>query len=275
MRTTNKTVFIGSTLLILLIVFFSLMRTSQKNDVMERTVIQDTKDANAFVDYDYTEIAPDVIRRKIRTAPKSVAIIDVRPATQFAREHIVGSLNFPIDTLISGNVTPNYNVDMVVVAFDALNADLISQAIKILEKQNDYVVALSGGIEAWRNAGGTMISAGDPQSIIDAAKIHYISQDNLTTIIAAKDAGTDYQHVILDVRPRSQFNRGHIPYAINIPLADLERRRDTLPATKTIIVYGATTIDSFRGGVRLYDLNLITARTLNSGYIDWVRNDHQ
>ena len=275
MHTTNKTVLTGSILLILIVALLSLMRTSQKSAVIEYTISQNIQDPDAFIEYDYTEIAPDVIRRKMRTAPKSVAIIDVRPVTQFAHEHIVGSLSFPVDTLISGNVAPNYNVDMVVVAFDALSADLISQAIKVLEKQNAYVVALSGGIQVWRDAGGAMISAGDPNSIVDVAKINAISQDDLADIIAAKESSTDRRHVILDVRPRAQFNRGHIPYAINIPLADLERNNRSLPATKTLIVYGTTAIDSFRGGVQLYDLNFITARTLDGGYIDWVRNDHQ
>ncbi len=275
MRITNKTIIIGSIFLILVVTFISLMRTSQKNDLVQYMISQTAQDANDPINYDYTEIAADVIRRKMRTKPKSVVIIDIRPSTQFTHEHIVNSLSFPIDKLIDGNIAPNYNADMVVVAFDTLNANLISQAVKILEKQNAYVVALSGGIQAWRNSGGAMISAGDPHSIVDVAKIHPLSQDDLLAIIAAKRAGTDYKYVILDIRPRAQFDHGHIPYAINLPLTDLEHNAHVLPATKTIIVYGATAIDSFRGGVQLYDLNFTTAKTLDGGYIDWVRNNHE
>ncbi len=273
MYISNKTIFTAGTFLILIIVLLSLMRTAQKSADTDYAALTSDLDPEAYIDYDYTEVTTDVIRRKIRNKPDSVKLVDVRPANEFARQHIVGSVNIPLDDLIKGNVAPRYNVDMVVVVFDELNAGLISQAIKIFEKQNDYVVALSGGISTWNAVNPPLLSAGDPQSVVDAAKISYVTPEELDDIIAAKQAGTNRRDIILDIRPRAQFERGHIPYAINIPLPDLERTYDSLPATKRIIVYGETSIDSFRGGVQLYDLNFLTAQTLNSGYIDWIRSN--
>jgi hypothetical protein len=43
----------------------------------------------------------------------------------------------------------------------------------------------------------------------------------------------------IDVRPRDQFEQGHIPGAINIPLSELPARWTDLPVKKFLITYCA------------------------------------
>jgi len=43
--------------------------------------------------------------------------------------------------------------------------------------------------------------------------------------------------MLLDVRPEEEFAKGHLPDAINIPLAELECRMASLPRDRTIIAY--------------------------------------
>ena len=45
--------------------------------------------------------------------------------------------------------------------------------------------------------------------------------------------------VWIDVRPRDQFEQGHIPAAINIPLTELPARWGDLPVKKFLITYCA------------------------------------
>ena len=42
---------------------------------------------------------------------------------------------------------------------------------------------------------------------------------------------------VLDVRPEDEFRQGHLPGALNIPLAELERRLAELPADREIVAY--------------------------------------
>ncbi len=270
MPVKNKKVLALGVFFILVVIFLSLMRVNKKSEELRDIATTESIDDESFIDYDYTEIEPAIIRKKMRRNPKSVVIVDVRRRTQFEKVHIVDSTNLPADEIVKNNITPHYDADMVVVAFDELNAETISKIVKILEKNNDHVVVLSGGIDAWKRAGGLMISAGNPQSIVDISKITYITPEELREIIEQKKKGEGRHYFILDVRSRTQFNDGHIPYAVNIPLASIERRRSSIPITKDIIVYGSTSLDSFRAGVRLYDLNF-TTKTLKGGYIDWVR----
>jgi len=43
--------------------------------------------------------------------------------------------------------------------------------------------------------------------------------------------------VLLDVRPQEEYAAGHVPGAISIPQAALERRLESLPADKTVVAY--------------------------------------
>jgi len=43
--------------------------------------------------------------------------------------------------------------------------------------------------------------------------------------------------VVIDVRPTSEFNAGHLPFARSLPLDELEKRLADLPADRTIVAY--------------------------------------
>lgn len=75
---------------------------------------------------------------------------------------------------------------------------------------------------------------------------------------------------LLDVRPEDEFAMGHIPGALNIPLAELERRLSELPATQDIVAYcrGAYCILSFEAVAALRKHGF-RARRLEEGYPEW------
>ncbi|MFW6202127.1 MAG: ArsR/SmtB family transcription factor [Gemmatimonadota bacterium] len=43
--------------------------------------------------------------------------------------------------------------------------------------------------------------------------------------------------VVIDVRPRDEYEAGHVPGALSMPVSELERRLDELPADREIIAY--------------------------------------
>jgi rhodanese-related sulfurtransferase len=66
-----------------------------------------------------------------------------------------------------------------------------------------------------------------------AAKVEYETSPLLMK--EALDAGVA---IALDARPAEDYERGHVPGAINIPLEELVFRIDELPRDKIIIAYG-------------------------------------
>ncbi|MDQ7029932.1 MAG: metalloregulator ArsR/SmtB family transcription factor [Ardenticatenia bacterium] len=43
--------------------------------------------------------------------------------------------------------------------------------------------------------------------------------------------------ILLDVRPREEYQAGHLPGAISVPLDELERRLNQLPRDRTVVAY--------------------------------------
>ncbi|MGH8749818.1 MAG: rhodanese-like domain-containing protein, partial [Burkholderiales bacterium] len=75
---------------------------------------------------------------------------------------------------------------------------------------------------------------------------------------------------VLDVRPAEEYEAGHLPGAINIPLAKLEGRLNRLPKNKEIVAYcrGPYCVLAFEAVARLRKKGL-QARRLEDGYPEW------
>ena len=54
------------------------------------------------------------------------------------------------------------------------------------------------------------------------------------TVQELKDVvdSADREIVVIDVRPRSQFEKGHVPGAINFPLEEIEKKKESIVSMK-------------------------------------------
>ncbi len=75
---------------------------------------------------------------------------------------------------------------------------------------------------------------------------------------------------VLDVRPEEEFQFGHVPGAVNIPLGDLERRLAELDPKQEIVAYcrGPWCLLAFEAVAALRKRGL-TARRLEDGFPEW------
>ncbi len=75
---------------------------------------------------------------------------------------------------------------------------------------------------------------------------------------------------IIDVRPPEEYESGHLPGAVNIPLSDLEGRINELQTGKEIIAYcrGPYCMLAFEAVARLRGSG-IKARRLENGFPEW------
>lgn len=75
---------------------------------------------------------------------------------------------------------------------------------------------------------------------------------------------------VVDVRPKEEYAAGHLPGAINIPLADMEKNLGKLPRDREIIAYcrGPFCVLSFEAVAQLRNKGL-KARRLETGFPEW------
>ncbi|SFT93998.1 transcriptional regulator, ArsR family [Actinopolyspora lacussalsi subsp. righensis] len=76
--------------------------------------------------------------------------------------------------------------------------------------------------------------------------------------------------IVLDVRPREEYEAGHIPGAVSIPLEELAGKLDTIPADQEVVAYcrGRYCVLA-HDAVRLLTTHGRTAHRLDDGMLEW------
>ena len=142
-------------------------------------------------------------------------VLDVRPCAEFGAAHVPGSVNIGLGgqfAMWAGSLIP-LNSAIVVIAdtTEQVDESVVRLARVGIENVKGY---LQGGVQSWRDAGLP----------IDA--IEQVSVDVLKEQIDNRDLQ------IVDVRRPAEYGNGHVPRALNAPLAALDSAIDQLPLQK-------------------------------------------
>ena len=91
-----------------------------------------------------------------------------------------------------------------------------------------------------------------------------VSRDELERLTAGGGA------ILIDVRPTVEFDSGHVPGALSIPIDELDDRLDELPADRPIIAYCRGAYCLFADeAVALLRGRGLDARRLEGGWPEW------
>ncbi|HNQ04596.1 MAG TPA: metalloregulator ArsR/SmtB family transcription factor [Thiobacillaceae bacterium] len=101
---------------------------------------------------------------------------------------------------------------------------------------------------------------------------HFQARDVLTPVgrdelMARVKAG---ETMVIDVRPEAEYQAGHIPGAVNIPVNELPRHLETLPREQEIVAYcrGPYCMLAFEAVTQLRQAGY-RARRLEDGFPEW------
>jgi rhodanese-related sulfurtransferase/DNA-binding transcriptional ArsR family regulator len=104
------------------------------------------------------------------------------------------------------------------------------------------------------------------------ARLYLTDRDELepVTLKELRRLIRDGEVTVLDVRPRDEYEAGHIPGARSVPVGELGRRLGELPKSREVIAY-------CRGAYCVYSLEAVTllrkkgyrARRVEEGFADW------
>ena len=77
--------------------------------------------------------------------------------------------------------------------------------------------------------------------------------------------------ILIDVRPEKEFNAGHLPHAINIPLNTINERIDELPDSVTLVAYCRGPYCFLaQEAARIFSKHHRRLRILNEGVMEWM-----
>lgn len=219
-----------------------------------------------FLEEKVPYISAEELYKKIKKEEK-VFIVDIRLAEDFDKEHILNSINIPLENILKNNFQKISADDFIVIVGYDKNKQESYQAWKIFSQKFSNVKVLKGGIEKWKNEGlSGIIGAGDPTSLIDQSKVSFIKLDDLKKII---DENKIKNYYILDVRSSAHFEQDRIINSQNISLDKIESMKKNIPIGKEIIVYGEDELQGFKAGVRLFDLGFFSVLVLQEGFSKW------
>lgn len=109
----------------------------------------------------------------------------------------------------------------------------------------------------------------DVQKLVDA---YLTAKDDLEPVPATELLGRVRKGLVtvLDVRPAEEYRAGHLPGAVNVPLAQLQSRLKKLPKDKEIVAYcrGPYCVLAFEAVARLRAKGY-KAKRLEAGFPEW------
>ena len=149
------------------------------------------------------------------------AVLDVRPAREFAEGHIPSAYGIALDTPLitwAGWLIPFSTPLVLVVNGPAAREEAVRQLIRI--GYDDLRGYLEGGIAAWEAAG------------LPVTHIRRIPVAELRDRLTSRDAP-----LVLDVRQDDEWTAGHIPGAIHIENGRLPYDALPLPSDRPIVVH--------------------------------------
>jgi rhodanese-related sulfurtransferase len=78
--------------------------------------------------------------------------------------------------------------------------------------------------------------------------------------------------VVVDLGRPSEFRRGHVPGAVSIPLAELERRLAEIPTSPMVVLYCRCPLEEAAGAYRLLEARGYANHVvLQDRYDGWLR----
>lgn len=132
-------------------------------------------------------------------------LVDLRSEDEFARGHLVGAVNIPLEEL-SGwlDLLPQ---ELAIFLYDA-TGELASQAARYLAQQGyPAALALTGGLAGWQETWGDLLVWGElPQDLGEPAEGGHILPVHLAGIL----------HLLIDLRPEEEFSQGHLLGVVNL-----------------------------------------------------------
>ncbi|MEC1261306.1 MBL fold metallo-hydrolase [Bacillus swezeyi] len=179
-------------------------------------------------------------------------IVDTRPSQEFAKGHVEGTINIPLNKAFTN--WAGWIIDYNRPVSFMTNPDEVDELLKALH---------SVGID---NVAGFMDSA----KILASGAFSLESYGEVTPLEMAKTVEGGFVHVV-DVRNLTEWQEGHIPNAQHIMLGTLQERLDEIKRDKPILMQCRSGARSAIGASILQANGFKKVLNLSGGMAQWQK----
>jgi DMSO/TMAO reductase YedYZ molybdopterin-dependent catalytic subunit/rhodanese-related sulfurtransferase/glyoxylase-like metal-dependent hydrolase (beta-lactamase superfamily II) len=161
---------------------------------------------------------------ELRGLEPDLQVLDVRAAAETAGGTVPGAIEIPLAVLAESLDALTGSLPIVIYCASGYRSMIASSLLAHAGFAD--VSDLLGGYGAWQGAG---LPIAQPGELTDTGRTPQVSARAGRTLL---DAGA----MLLDVRELDEWNEGHAPEAILIPMGEVQNRRDELPQDRRIVV---------------------------------------
>ena len=202
---------------------------------------------------------PLTAKEVVELRDQGYVLLDVRAAADFGAAHVPGSMNIGLGgqfAIWAGSLIPLTSAIVLIADTSAQVDEAVVRLARVgIENVKGY---LDGGIHSWRDAGFS---------------VDIIPQ---VSVAELKEQMANHELQIVDVRRPGEYVNGHVPSALNAPLASLEKSLGPLPLEKdkvtAVICAGgyrssaAASLLQQKGFSNLLNVSGGTGAWVNAGY---------
>jgi hydroxyacylglutathione hydrolase len=189
---------------------------------------------------------------------EGAAVVDTRPAADFAAGHVPGTINIPLGasfTTWAGWLLP-YDRDVyLLVGGDAPGADAAAaRALAMIGLDRVAGTFGTDALEAWTAAGRTLAT---------------VAKATPAEVSSMLERG---EVTVVDVRGRSEWEGGHIPGVPNIPAGFLTERLDEIRTDRPVVVHCQSGVRSAIAASVLQSRGVPDVIDMVGGFAAWQRS---
>ncbi len=205
------------------------------------------------------------------------ACIDVRERGEFARAQIAGTnpVNRGALELRLPMMAPDPRVPVVILCDDGRRSALAADTLGRMGYSD--VRVLAGGVEAWQRQGLPVRSGWGVHGKEYGERVaHGGAVTHMTAPELARRRAAGEDVVVVDVRSREEYLRGHVPGTYHIPGGNLLLDAPRLPLTdrSTLVVSCAGRTRGILGAKLLHDNGFDRVYALENGVMGWFLSGH-
>jgi hydroxyacylglutathione hydrolase len=184
-----------------------------------------------------------------------VTVVDTRESSEFMRGALPGTINIPASRSFitwAGSLLP-YDREFYLIV-DEGRLQMVEELARDLAGIGlDRVAGYfgSGVIDAWRTS---------------QSQLQSISSLTLTEFAERQRQNGD---VVLDVRGEGEWNAGHVPSSMNVPLGELDQRLNEVPRGRTLLVHCQTGARAAIAASLLRARGFSDVRLFSGGFAAW------